>query len=77
MRLGEGEFYGCGRPGCDRKVDPDDPTTVVAARQIHFTDGSPSIDGPGLLFHPGCWYGDTRDVKRRPWETGPRSALET
>lgn len=66
----ESEFYTCG--GCRQKVDPLDPKTVVVRRQIHFPDSAPSIDGLGLLYHPGCWHGDTRDLKRRPWETGPR-----
>lgn len=63
-------FYTC--EACTQKVEPLDPETVVAARQIHFPDGSPSIDGLGVVYHPGCWRGETRDLKRRPWETGPR-----
>ena len=70
MPLGEGEFYAC--RGCRRTVDALDPSTVVAARQIHFPDGAASIDGEGVLFHRGCWHGDTQDIKSRPWETGPR-----
>lgn len=66
----EGVVYFCN--GCRRPVEPQDRTTVVAAEQIHFPDNAPSIDGRGELYHPGCWHGDTRDIKRRPWETGPR-----